>query len=122
MQILCLMFAFACAGPWLVQAAAQPATSSTTKARKGQNAAEDINGTVHRMTEEKRRFQTAQQHVDNGLKMRAQGLLSQSLIEFQKAYPIDAASPIAAQEIAITLQMIQRERQRVAQTGKEATQ
>src|SRR5215471_6108851 len=118
MQTLCLMLLFACAGPWLVRAAAQPATSSTTKARSGQKAAEDTNGTVHQMVEEKRRFQTAQQHVDNGLKMRTQGLLSESLTEFQKACAIDAASPIAAQEIAITLQMIQRERQRVAQTGK----
>ncbi|HKF47211.1 MAG TPA: secretin N-terminal domain-containing protein [Terracidiphilus sp.] len=120
MQTLRLMLLFACVGPWLLQASAQPATSSTTKAPKGQNAAEDTNGTFHQMAEEKRRFQTAQQHVGNGLKMRAQGLLSESLIEFQKAYAIDPASPIAAQEIAITLQMIQRERQRVAQTGKEA--
>jgi len=71
MQTLCLMLLFGCAGPWLVQAAAQPATSSTTKVRRGQNAAEDTNGTVHQMAEEKRRFQTAQQHVENGLKMRA---------------------------------------------------
>jgi len=120
MQTLCLMLLFACAGPWLVGAVAQPATSSTTKARRGQNAAEDINGTLHQMAEEKRRFQTAQQHVENGLKMRAQGRLSESLIEFQNAYATDPASPIAAQEIGITLQMIQRERQRVVQTGKEA--
>ena len=71
MQTLCFMLLFACAGPWLVQATAQPAKSSTTKARKGQNAAEDTNGTIHGMAEAKRRFQTAQQHVENGLKMRA---------------------------------------------------
>ena len=51
--------------------------------------------------------------------MRAQGMLRESLVEFQKAYAIDPASHIAAQEIATTL-MIQRERQRVVQTGKEA--
>src|SRR5262245_54921995 len=71
MQTLCLMLLFACAGPWLLQASAQAATSSPTKAPKGQNAAEDTNGTFHQMAEKKRRFQTAQQHVGNGLKMRA---------------------------------------------------
>src|SRR5215471_2234022 len=61
MQTLRLMLLFACVGPWLLQASAQPATSSTTKAPKGQNAAEDTNGTFHQMAEEKRRFQTGKE-------------------------------------------------------------
>jgi peptide deformylase len=71
------------------------------------------------MAEEKRRLQTAQQHVDSGLKLRDQRLLRVT-DRISESLRDRSCMAIAAQQIAITLQMIQRERQRVAQTGKEA--
>jgi general secretion pathway protein D len=121
-KILCLALAFAGAGLWPDQAGAQPATSARTNVRKDQKSpSEDPNGIPHEMADEKTRFQTAQKHVYDGLKMRAQGQLGESLIEFQKAHALDPASAVAAQEIATTQEMIQRERKRVAETGKEST-
>src|SRR4029077_14928900 len=41
------------------------------------------------------------------------------LIEFQKAYAINPGSAVAEQEIRRTTEMIERERKRVQETGKE---
>ena len=67
----------------------------------------------------KARFQAAQNHVDEGLKIRAKGQLGEALLEFQKAYAINPGSSIAQQELTRTQEMIQRERKRVEETGKE---
>ena len=77
----------------------------------------DIN---YQMAVEKARFQASQMHADQGLKARAQGQLGDALVEFQKAFAINPASMVASQEILRTQQMIQRERKRVEETGKEA--
>jgi general secretion pathway protein D len=45
------------------------------------------------------RFEAGQYHVDQGRKLREKGELQLALAEFQKALMIDAASPIAQQEI-----------------------
>ena len=81
---------------------------------------EDPSEMVYQMATEKARFQAAQGHVDKGLKIRSQGLLGEALLEFQKGYAINPGSAIAVQEIRRTEEMIQRERQRVLETGKEA--
>jgi general secretion pathway protein D len=67
---------------------------------------------AYRMAAERVRFQAAQARVDKGLQMRAQGRLSEALIEFQTAYAMNPASAAAEQEIRRTQQMIQRELQR----------
>ncbi len=67
------------------------------------------------------RFQAGQAHVDKGLKLRAQGQLDESMLEFQRAFTINPGSAVAVQEIRNTGEMIQREKDRVAQTGKEST-
>jgi general secretion pathway protein D len=59
-------------------------------------------------------------HVDRGLKLRLQGQLGEALLEFQKAYAINPGAAIATQELRLTQEMIERERRRVEQTGKEA--
>jgi general secretion pathway protein D len=74
---------------------------------------------VYQMAVEKARFQDGQVHIDRGLKLRAQGQLSEALAEFQKAYAIDSSSAIAVQESQLTSDMIERDRQRAASTGKE---
>jgi general secretion pathway protein D len=82
---------------------------------------EDPADIVYQMAAQKSRFQAGQMHVDRGMKIRDQGKLGDALVEFQKAYAINPASSIAEQEILRTQEMIQRERKRVEETGKEAT-
>jgi general secretion pathway protein D len=81
---------------------------------------EDPADVVYQMSAQKARFQAAQMHLDRGLKVREQGQLGEALLEFQKAYGLNPGSSAAEQEIRRTQEMIQRERQRVLQTGKEA--
>jgi general secretion pathway protein D len=52
------------------------------------------------------RFEAGQYHVDQGRKLREKGELQLALAEFQKALMIDAASPIAQQEIQNTMNAI----------------
>jgi general secretion pathway protein D len=54
------------------------------------------------------RFEAAAIHVKNGQKLRSAGKLDQALAEFEKAFGIDPASDIAAQEVRRTRDMIQR--------------
>jgi general secretion pathway protein D len=61
------------------------------------------------------RFEDGVMHVSNGHRLRDAGHLEESLAEFQKAYDIDPASDIAAQEVRRTKQMIER----VKNGGKE---
>ncbi|MGA2722268.1 MAG: cohesin domain-containing protein [Bryobacteraceae bacterium] len=81
---------------------------------------EDPSEMVYQIAAEKARFQAAQGHIDKGLKIRSQGLLGEALLEFQKGYALNPGSAVAVQEIRRTEEMIQRERQRVEETGKEA--
>ncbi len=81
---------------------------------------EDPADILYQMADEKARFQTAQSHIDRGLRIRSQGQLGQALVEFQKAYAINPGSAVAEQEIRRTTEMIERERKRVQETGKEA--
>jgi general secretion pathway protein D len=54
------------------------------------------------------RFEAGMFHVKNGQKIRAAGQLDEALAEFVKAYGMDPASDIAAQEIKRTKEMIER--------------
>ncbi|MBZ5624847.1 MAG: hypothetical protein LAQ69_40025 [Acidobacteriia bacterium] len=81
---------------------------------------EDPGELVYQMAAQKARFQASQGHVDRGLKIRSQGQLGEAFLEFQKAYAINPGSSIAEQELRRTQEMIQRERKRVQDTGKEA--
>jgi general secretion pathway protein D len=80
---------------------------------------EDPADLVYQMAVEKARFQAGQVHIDQGLKLRAQGQLGEALLEFQKAFAINPSSAIAVQETTLTRDMIERERQRLQATGKE---
>ncbi len=81
---------------------------------------EDPSELLYQMAAEKARFQAAQNHVNEGLRMRSKGLLGEAMLEFQKAYAINPGSAVAQQELARTQDMILRERKRVADTGKES--
>ena len=105
------------------------ATGRASEAKKEWDAAlesyeqalsEDPADVVYQMAAEKSRFQAAQAHIDKGLKIRNQGLLGEALLEFQKSYAINPGSAAAVQEIRRTEEMIQRERARVEETGREA--
>src|ERR1022692_4526577 len=81
---------------------------------------EDPADIVYQMAATKIHFQAAQSHIDKGLRLRAQGQLGDALAELQKAYAINPGSPAAVQEIRRTTEMIERERKRVEETGKES--
>jgi len=83
--------------------------------------AEDPSDMEYQMASQKARFQAGQMHVEKGAKIRAQGQLGEALLEFQRAFGVDPGSAVAVQEIRITQDMIERERQRVQQTGKESS-
>lgn len=65
------------------------------------------------------RFQAGQMHVNNGIKLRADGKLEEALAEFNKAYTTDPSSTSAEQEVRRTLRMIEREKVRKANGGKD---
>ncbi|MEO8595526.1 MAG: cohesin domain-containing protein [Candidatus Solibacter sp.] len=81
---------------------------------------EDPADILYQMAVTKVRFQAGQAHIDKGLKLRSEGQLGDALMEFQKAYAINPGSPAAVQEIRRTTEMIERERRKVEETGKEA--
>jgi len=80
---------------------------------------EDPTDTLYQLETRRVRFNTAAQHLKTGQKIRAEGNLSEALLEFNRAYAIDPASPAAQQEIRRTKAMIDREKKRVetAQPG-----
>jgi general secretion pathway protein D len=82
---------------------------------------EDPAELVYQMAVEKTRFQAGQVHIDNGLKLRAQGHLEEALTEFQKAFAINPSSAIAVQETQLTRDMIARTQKQAETTGKEPT-
>ncbi len=82
---------------------------------------EDPAEMVYQMGQQKAAFQAGEMHLDRGLKLRAQGQLGEALLEFQKAYALNPGAAIASQELRLTQEMIDRERRRVEQTGKEAS-
>ena len=82
--------------------------------------AEDPSDVVYQMAADKCRFQAAQSHIDKGLRIRARGMLGEALIEFQRAYAINPGSAAAEQEVRRTRTMIEIERKRVEESGKES--
>ena len=82
---------------------------------------EDPADILYQMASTKIHFQAAQSHIDKGLKLRVEGQLGEALLEFQKAYAINPGSPAAVQEVRRTTDMIDRERKRVEETGREST-
>ena len=82
---------------------------------------EDPADILYQMAATKIHFQAAQSHIDKGLKLRVEGQLGEALLEFQKAYAINPGSPAAVQEVRRTTDMIDRERKRVEETGREST-
>jgi len=82
--------------------------------------AEDPADIVYQMAAEKCRFQTAQSHIDKGIRIRARGLLGEALLEFQRGYSINPGSAAAEQELRRTKEMIEFERKRAQEAGKES--
>jgi general secretion pathway protein D len=82
--------------------------------------AEDPADIVYQMAAEKCRFQTAQSHIDKGIRIRARGLLGEALLEFQRAYSINSGSAAAEQELRRTREMIEFERKKAQESGKES--
>ena len=58
------------------------------------------------------RFQAAQERVNRGQKLRAEGKLEEAVVEFQRAFALDPSSAIARQELQLTLDMIELEKKR----------
>ncbi len=64
------------------------------------------NNTEYKLKAARARFEAGQWHVDQGRKLRDQGNLELALAEFRKAAMIDPSSPVAAQEIQATVNLI----------------
>ncbi len=82
---------------------------------------QDPSNLEFQMAIQKARFESAQAHVEKGVKLRVQGMLGEAMLEFQRAFAINPASGVAVQEVRTTQEMIQRERDRVMKTGKESS-
>ena len=54
------------------------------------------------------RFMAAQTHVDQGRRLREEGLLEEAVEEFQRAVELDPASTVAAQQLKRTLELIEK--------------
>ena len=83
-------------------------------------SAEDPADVVYQMAADKCRFQAAQSHIDKGLRIRARGLLGEALLEFQRAYAINPGSAAAEQELRRTKEMIEYERKKAQEAGRES--
>ena len=77
--------------------------------------ASDPADTNYQMLTRRVRFQAGQFHVNQGLKLRADGKLDEGLAELNKAATLDPSSTVAEQEIRRTLGMVEREKLRVRQ-------
>jgi len=75
---------------------------------------EDPSDPLYQLETRRVRFNAAAKHLKTGQKIRAEGNLSDALLEFNRAYAIDPASPAAQQEIRRTKAMIEREKKRDA--------
>jgi general secretion pathway protein D len=82
-----------------------------------QALSQDPSDAYYQLSVERARFEASQAHVNAGLKIRAQGNLTQALIELQKGYQIDPSSNIAEMEIRRTQEMIAREKKKAQQPG-----
>jgi general secretion pathway protein D len=71
---------------------------------------EDASDPSYRLEVVRVRFEAGEAHVKAGQKLRSDGKLNEALAEFQKAYGLDPASDIAAQEIRRTKAMIERDK------------
>ena len=60
------------------------------------------------LAERRMRFVAGQAHVSVGLDLRQQGLLEEALTEFERAFAIDPASSVAAQERRRTVELIEQ--------------
>jgi general secretion pathway protein D len=86
----------------------------------GKALSEDPGDIAYQMSEMRCRFQAGQAHVDNGMRLRNQGKLGDALLEFQKAITINPGSIVAEQEVRRTTEMIERERRKIQENGKES--
>jgi general secretion pathway protein D len=69
-------------------------------------AAQDPKNTEWKLKLQRVRFEAGQYHYQQGMKLRDQGNLQQAAAEFQKALSIDPSSPIAAEELKKTADML----------------
>src|SRR4029077_16351484 len=69
---------------------------------------------AYQLTATRLRFYDGQYHVDEGRRLRNLGKLDEALAEFQKAYGINPALDMAAEEIERTKSMIEREKNKTA--------
>jgi tetratricopeptide (TPR) repeat protein len=65
------------------------------------------------------RFQAGQMHVDRGEKLRSQGKLEEAMEEFQRAIMADPGSAIGIQNLRVTKQMVDREKQQPSSSVEE---
>jgi general secretion pathway protein D len=78
------------------------------------------NNTDYKLKAARARFEAGQWHVDQGRHLREQSNLELALAEFRKAAMIDPSSPVAAQEVQATIDLIGA-KQNATQNSEAAT-
>jgi general secretion pathway protein D len=73
-----------------------------------QAMAEDPSDHRYELAVRRLRFMAAQIHVDQGRRLREEGLLREAVEHFQRAVEIDPASTVAAQQLKRTLELIEK--------------
>ena len=72
-----------------------------------QAMAEDPSDHRYELAVRRLRFMAAQTHVDQGRRLREEGLLQEAAEHFQRAVELDPASTVASQQLKRTLELIQ---------------
>ena len=73
-----------------------------------QAMAEDPSDHRYELAVRRLRFMAAQTHVDQGRRLREEGLLTEAVEQFQRAVELDPASTVAAQQLKRTLELIEK--------------
>jgi len=72
--------------------------------------AEDPQDAAYQMSSRRAHFEASQVHVQEGVKLKKAAELEKALVEFQKAFNVDASSTIALQELRETTAMLDEKR------------
>ncbi|MEZ5362056.1 MAG: hypothetical protein R2748_06845 [Bryobacterales bacterium] len=73
-----------------------------------QAMAEDPSDHRYELAVRRLRFMAAQTHVDQGRRLREEGLLTEAVEQFQRAVELDPASTVAAQQLKRTLELLEK--------------
>jgi len=84
-----------------------------------QAVSQDSQDPAYQLGARRTRFQAAQMHVENGVRLRRDGQLDQALVEFQKAFNVDPGSAVALQEMQHTKEALDQKNKGTVPPGEQ---